>query len=280
MNRNAKSIVGLLVVSACSAAWVDTAVGNNDVVIAHTVNFSELDGGTLDGDGADDGVFTCKSLTVRSTGAIVINEDTSEFAVDENVVLQNSGAIRTPSIVTIDRGPVIRLVVGNSFLMSGTSLLRSHGRMFGGSIQVTTIEDIKLTQSAKIEAHGTAAGTGGSISLYSGDSLRLVNSTNRVTANGFHGGFVELISEEDACVTIYINAVVNAVGFNGEGGEVRIFAFNGGITIAGDPGRIAASGTGGADGSVLIFTDLTVTPNPVHSQPEAVVMATGQPCPQ
>lgn len=280
MNRNAKSIVGLVVVSACSAAWVDTAVGNSDVVIAHNVNFSSLDGGSLDGDGADDGVFTCKSLTVRSTGAIIIDVDIVEFAVDEDVILQNSGAIRTPSIVTNDVGPDIRLVVGHSFFMSGTSLLRSYGRMFGGSIEVITAEDIKLTQSAKIEAHGIAGGSGGFIGLNAGDSLRLVNSTNRVTANGFHGGFVELISQEDACVTIYINSVVNAVGFNGAAGVVKIVALHGGVTIAGDPGRIAASGTVGPPGNVFIFAETMVSPNPVLTQPPANVIEEGQPCPQ
>lgn len=278
MNRNATSIVGLLVVSAC-AAWVDTAVGNSDVVIAHTVNFSQLDGGPLDGDQMDNGQFYCKSLTVRSTGAIIIDIPDTFFNVDEDVHIQNSGAIRTPSIVTSDVGPEIGFTVYGSFYMSGTSLLRSHGRMYGGYIDVYAMGNIELKQSAKIEAHGTAGGVGGDIYLSADGTIRLVNSTNRVTANGFSGGHVELFSQALACPAIYINAVVNAVGFNGEGGDIFITAVNGGVAVVGEPGRIAAIGTVGPPGSVNFRAGAFVTPDPVLTQPAANVIEIENPCP-
>ncbi len=274
MTKSQGVLAVLVTLWAGSAAWADTY----DVEITQTVNYSQLDGGPLDGDQMANGEFYCRSLTVRSTGAIVVDVTNAVFYVEEDVHLQNSGAVRTPSMVTNEAGPGIGFVAAGSFYMSGTSLLRSHGRMYGGTIQVFAAGNIELKQSAKIEAHGTMQGTGGFISLVADGTIRLVNSTNRITANGFNGGSVYLTAFACDCPAIYINAVINAVGFNGEGGVVFISADNGGVAVVGEPGRIAAIGTSGYPGSVTIHADTTVTPEPIHTQPAALVTENGESC--
>lgn len=277
MTKSKCVLAVLVTLWAGSAAWADTAV-DMDVVITNTVNFSQLEGGPLDGDLMSNGEFHCRSLTVRSTGAIVVDVSNAVFYVEQDVHLQNSGAVRTPSMVTDEAGPGIGIVAAGSFYMSGTSLLRSHGKMYGGIIQVFAAGNIELKQSAKIEAHGTMQGTGGYISLVADGTIRLVNSTNRITANGFNGGSVYLTAFACECPSIYINAVVNAVGFNGEGGLVGIKAVNGGVAVVGEPGRIAAIGTDGPPGGVTIHAYTTVTPDPIHTQPAALVTEDGESC--
>ncbi|MEK6676846.1 MAG: hypothetical protein AABZ47_14475 [Planctomycetota bacterium] len=260
------------------AGWTGIAQAA-PVVITTTVNFSALDGGNRDTDGCVNGIFTADALTVRSVGAIILDTAEARFAIHGDVLIENSGAIRNHSIIPLDAGPALTISTFGNFTMKNDGLIRSHGRMRGGRIILMVLGNLELTQRAKIEAHNAALTVvGGSIEITTHGTIRLVNSTNRVTANGISGGLVTLCSGSPACPAIYLNSVVNAVGHKGMGGQVNIRAEDGGISVVGQIFRIAASGTEG-NGTVTFFADTTVSPNPPMTNPPATVNTLGNPCP-
>jgi len=249
------------------------------LVITTTVNFSALDGGPNDLDGMDNGVLMTNGLIVRSVGTIILDEPSAVFSINGDLTMQNSGAIRTPSVPTMDPGPFVNIVATGNTMMRGDSLIRSHGITMGGSIFIFNVGDIVLSQRAKIEAHSTVInGFGGIVGLQALGNIQLVNTTNRVTANGMNGGFVFLQSlASSSCQAVSINGTVNAVGFNGLGGAVQIDAFIGGVAVLDGQLRIAAIGTT-SPGEVSFFTFRDLTPNVPQTQPPATIVELGNPC--
>lgn len=254
------------------------AAGASALNITTQVRFSQLDGSILDQDHCVNGVFEAADLTVKSTGAIIIDVPSARFAVHGNVVIENSGAIRMPSIIPGDSGPQITISTFGNFLMKNDALIRSHGRLRGGRIIIMALGDFEMTQRAKIEAHNAALTViAGTIEITAHGKIRLVNSTNRVTGNGIAGGVVTLCSGSPECPAIYINGVVNAVGHKGPGGHVMIRADAGGIQTVGEFFRIAASGTEGP-GTITFFADKTIDPAMPMTNPPATVKTNGNLC--
>ena len=265
----------------CAAiGWTNTDQASAaGLTITGTTKFSMLDGGPSDMDGCVNGILEVESLTVKSTGVLTLNTESARFAVHGDILVENSGNIRIPSIINSDAGPTVTFSTFGNFTMKNDALIRSHGRLRGGRIIVMALGNIELKDRAKIEAHNAALNiVAGNIEMLAHGTIRLVNSTNRVTANGTAGGLVTLCSGASACPAIYINSVVNATGFKGPGGQVKISAEAGGVQVVGEPYRIAASGTQG-NGTIMFFAHTTVSPNPPVTNPAAMVTALGNPCP-
>ncbi len=250
-----------------------------DVVITTTVNFSDLDGGPLDGDGMVNGGFITNTLTVRGTGAIVIDvPDALLRAVGGDMRIEDFAAIRGPFVVDQMTGPTIQLYGNASLIMSDYALVRSHGQDQGGFINMNfSFGDIELGGLAKIESHSTLiVGMGGDIAMYAGRTVRQSGLSSRVTANGADGGMVHIAAGGPDCPAILLKGVVNAIGFNGMGGSIEINAPNGGVELDG-PFRIMAVGFP-LPGSVLIHAGTFLTPDPPPTQPPAMVIEDGLSC--
>jgi len=269
------AVIGLFLLAASLPATAQPPV-----VVTTLVNFSDLDGGPQDLDGVENGVFTANGLTVRNVGAIIIDVAQAGFNINGDLVMQNSGAIRTPSIPTMDPGPALEFFITGSLNMKNDALIRSHGVAFGGSIHATIFGHLVMRDRARIEANSTAeGGTGGEIEMTVFWEIVMWHTTTRIMACGMNGGSVKIISTMAAtCPAIAVRGMLKAVGFDGEGGLVEIAAFNGGVGILDDGvPRIAAIGTESA-GAVKIFAFKDVTPDQPFTQPPAMVTELGNPC--
>lgn len=112
--------------------------------------------------------------------------------------------------------------------------------------------------------------------MFSNTFIRMMNTTNRITANGMNGGQVQLFASSNFCNAMVINSTINAVGFNGEGGFVGLFS-EGGATFQDGQLRVAAIGTR-SSGAVVIQAGSFVNPNPPQTQPPAQVNVDGGIC--
>lgn len=145
-----RAMAGLLGLLACGA------VAEADVTIVNTVNFSALDGGPLDDDGAVNGQFFVNgNLTIRSLGTVILDQSFAQFVVTGNLRMLNSGAIRTASVPTMDPGPFL-VIFCLDMTMTDNALIRSHGLLMGGFIQIFS-NSLDMRRSAKMEAHSTVA---------------------------------------------------------------------------------------------------------------------------
>jgi hypothetical protein len=86
-------------------------------------------------------------------------------------------------------------------------------------------------------------------------------------------------SESNLCPAIYVNSVVNAVGYVDFGGVIVLTAANGSLEVVGEPYRIAAIG-GRVDmnGTVVLEGETFVSPDPPLTQPQAIVNEGGFLC--
>lgn len=239
--------------------------------------FSELDGSSVDADGAADGTLTLDRLDLAGNAELRVDVIPARIQVDGDVELSGSSAIRpAPGI----GAPNLELQATGSIRLTGNSAIVADAPQ-GGDLVLCAGGDLVLAGNATVSASAVdLQGAGGSVYLEAGGRLVLADAAVRVLANGASGGAVTLAScasgdagpgSSNRNAAVALDGGVEAVGADGVGGTVEVEARQGEVAFGPGLASIDARGTT-ADGSVALTSAGRVVPAAPPVQPAPVIL--------
>ncbi|HEX2060988.1 MAG TPA: cadherin-like domain-containing protein, partial [Thermoanaerobaculia bacterium] len=229
----------------------------DDVTISGTVNFSSLDGSTLDHDGAANGTFTVSDGDLTVLGTINCNDDSTtsacsmNFAVAGDFTMQPGSAIYAENRNGGGLGGNVSFTVGGNVLLSGSTATQAGsvistsnhdtGSGSAGGNVTFTIGGSATMGSGAILSAGAKGGTGGAITLTAEDAV----SINGLVASG---------PSSTLATTRYTGAVLSGGSSTPSGGNITITSHSHtepAVTL-GSAGVLVSQGGSGSAGHVRV----------------------------
>jgi large repetitive protein len=250
----------------------------DNVTVSGTVNFSALDGSSLDHDGTANGTFTVNDGDLTVLGSINCNDDTTSnacnmnFAVSGNMTVAAGGALYAENRKGNGLGGSITATVGGNVVVGGT--------ISTGNLSVGSAGDITITAggSAQLQAGSVISGSSkgspaGDISIQSGGALTAAGLvaagpssavlstkyTGAVLTGGSSnsaGGAITLrsTSHTEPAVTVASTAVIVSQGENA--GAETVVLEGCGVNVN---GLVASVATSGAGAKVIVRSGTTAS---------------------
>jgi hypothetical protein len=205
------------------------------LTVNSTVTFASLDNSGVDED-ATAGILKVSSLTIQSGGSINANDDPPKIpnanadpmtiVVTGDAEIQAGGAIYAENRSQGGSGGNIRLTVGGTLILRGTSGLTPGG----------------IISSSK--SGGGGSGNGGDITINATGSITLeAGSAILAESNATSGGAIELTSSGDITIAGEVSSYGNISGVSNQppgGGQIIITAA--GNLLVNDAGIISSKG--------------------------------------
>jgi VCBS repeat-containing protein len=229
----------------------------DDVTISGTVNFSALDGSSLDHDGAANGTFTVNDGDLTVLGTINCNDVSSSnacamnFAVSGDFTMQPGSAIYAENRTGGGQGGNISLTVGGNVVLSGanatlagaviSSSNHDTGSGSAGGNVTFTIGGAATIGSGAIVTAGAKGGNGGAIVL---------TAEGLVTVNGL----VASGPSSSLATTRYTGAVLSGGASTPSGGDVTVTSHSHTepAVIVGTSGVVVSQSGSGTSGTVAL----------------------------
>jgi VCBS repeat-containing protein len=229
----------------------------DDVTISGTVNFSSLDGSTLDHDGAANGTFTVSDGDLTVLGTINCNDDSSasacamNFAVSGDFTMQPGSAIYAENRSGGGQGGNLSFTVGGNVVLNGStgtlpgavisSSNHDTGSGSAGGAVTFTIGGAATVGSGAIVSAGAKGGNGGAIALTAEDLV----TVNGLVASG---------PSSTLATTRYTGAILSGGSATPSGGNITITSHSHSepAVIVGTNGVVVSQSGSGTSGTVAL----------------------------
>lgn len=168
-----------------------SVMASGPVTITADVAFSTLDGGPLDDDGLQNGVFSATQLTVVDAH-LIIDVPVAQITVEQHFRLRRAhiGPVTAPPV-----GPTIAVEAGQHIFIGPDSHVSVEGTQAAGALRLCSGQHIHVRRGSTITADCVAQnGTGGAILLQADGHITLHRWQRYVSASGGHGGSIRMIS--------------------------------------------------------------------------------------
>ena len=220
------------------------------------------------------------SVTTHATIGSVAFEESSgtggevNLMVNDTIRLNNGGSITAQNLSSSHAGKIS--INSGTLEIENGQILNSATQGMGGSITITTDDNIRLTQTSLISAQTNGPANAGNINLEARNSISLQDSTIRTSAEEADGGNIKLTASDtiqltESLITSTVNGGSSTQGGNinldpefiilnssdilaqagvGQGGKIQLT----GNVILIDPASTvnASAGPAGIDGSVSV----------------------------
>ncbi len=244
--------------------------GSPTVIISgagNIVPFSVLDGGPLDQDGANNGVFTGSNLVIHDA-QILVDVPSAVFRLSDLLLLSGEGRIDgETSPIQPDSGPNICVFACNGVVMLDHSRITANGAHFGGRILVCTdFGSVFLGDRAYLQAnalHTSDPTWGGDIHVSARRKVTLSHYLTFMAVHGRTAGEIHVEACGGDADAVRMEGRLQAIGegLQGVGGHVSIRAHKGGAFIP-DYARLRVDGgILGSAGQAYVTVATTVTPS-------------------
>jgi large repetitive protein len=263
----------------------------DNVTISGTVNFSSLDGSSLDHDGAANGVFTVDDGDLTILGTVNCNDDgvssnsacNMSFAVSGNLLLQSGSAVYAENRNGGGTGGNITFTVGGNVVVAGPSgaqagAIVSSGNTVSSNVNAGSIafnaDGTALFSAGSVISAAAKGGKAGAITVDAGGQINVrgliasgpsstVSTATRYDGVVLSGGSspatggditIRSSSHTEPAITVSSDAIIVSQG--GKGGSRAVILEGCGININ---GLVATVSQEGADAKVIVRSGTGIT---------------------
>jgi VCBS repeat-containing protein len=263
----------------------------DNVTVSGTVNFSSLDGSSLDHDGAANGVFTVDDGDLTILGTVNCNDDGASsnsacnmsFAVSGNLLLQSGSAVYAENRNGGGTGGNITFTVGGNVVVAGPSGAQAGAIVSSGNTNSSNVnagaiafnvDGTALFNAGSVISAAAKGGKAGAITVDAGGQIDVrgliasgpsstVSTSTRYTGVVLSGGSspatggditIRSSSHTEAAITVSSDAIIVSQG--GKGGSRTIVLEGCGININ---GLVATVSNEGANAKVIVRSGTAIT---------------------
>ncbi len=263
----------------------------DNVTVSGTVNFSSLDGSSLDHDGAANGVFTVDDGDLTILGTVNCNDDGASsnsacnmsFAVSGNLLLQSGSAVYAENRNGGGTGGNITFNVGGNVVVAGPSGAQAGAIVSSGNTNTSNVnagaiafnvDGTALFNAGSVISAAAKGGKAGAITVDAGGQIDVrgliasgpsstVSTSTRYTGVVLTGGLspatggditIRSSSHTEAAITVSSDAIIVSQG--GKGGSRTIVLEGCGINIS---GLVATVSNEGANAKVIVRSGTGIT---------------------
>jgi VCBS repeat-containing protein len=231
----------------------------DNVTLSGTVNFSSIDGSSLDHDGAVNGVFTVDDGDLTILGTVNCNDDgvssnsacNMSFAVSGNLLLQSGSAVYAENRNGGGTGGNITFTVGGNVVVAGPSGAQAGAIVSSGNANTSSGNGGAIT----FDADGTAAFQAGSVVSAAAKGGKAGAITADAGGQITVGGLIASgPSSTLSTTTRYTGAVLSGGSSPATGGDITIRSSSHSepaITVTSDATIVSQGGKGGSRVVVL-----------------------------